>query len=67
MKKVFRAFHDFITQKMSESDFVERFLIAKFTDEDGTFDCIYCTILRNAVLFGIIGFSFGFLVRWLLW
>lgn len=59
--------HYFITEKMSKSNFVNNYLIAQVTDETGdSYDCIYCTILRNAVLFLCIGFIFGFLFGWLL-
>lgn len=52
---------------MSESWFVENILIAKVTEDDGTeYDCIYCTIIRNAVLFACIGFIFGLAFGWLL-
>jgi len=58
--------HYFITMKMSGSYIVNNYLIATVTDEQGeTYDCIYCTILRNSVLFGSIGFIFGFLFGWL--
>lgn len=58
--------HYFITEKMSQSDIVNDYLIATVTDETGeTYDCIYCTILRNSVLFMCIGFIFGFLFGWL--
>ncbi len=58
--------HYFITEKMSQSDIVNDYLIATVTDDTGeTYDCIYCTILRNSVLFACIGFIFGFLFGWL--
>ena len=58
--------HYFITDKMSRSGIVNNYLIATVTDETGeTYDCIYCTILRNSVLFACIGFIFGFLFGWL--
>ena len=58
--------HYFITMKMSQSDIVNDYLIATVTDENGeTYDCTYCTILRNGVLFACIGFIFGFLFGWL--
>lgn len=63
---IIAKFHYFITEKMSQSDFVNDYLIAAVTDESGeTYDCIYCTILRNGVLFACIGFIFGFLFGWL--
>lgn len=59
--------HYFITMKMSQSKVVNDYLIASVTDENGeTFDCIYCTILRNGVLFGCIGFFLGFIFGWLM-
>lgn len=58
--------HYYITTKMSQSDIVNNYLIATVTDENGeTYDCSYCTILRNGVLFACIGFIFGFLFGWL--
>ena len=58
--------HYFITEKMSRSGIVNDYLIATVTDETGeTYDCIYCTILRNGVLFACIGFIFGFLFGFL--
>ena len=58
--------HYFITEKMSQSDIVNDYLITTVTDDTGeTYDCIYCTILRNGVLFACIGFIFGFHFGWL--
>ena len=58
--------HYFITMKMSQSGIVNNYLIATVTDENGEiYDCTYCTILRNGVLFACIGFIFGFLFGWL--
>lgn len=58
--------HYFITEKMAKSATVNDYLIATVTDEQGeTYDCIYCTILRNGVLFACIGFFLGFLLGWL--
>lgn len=54
--------HYFITDKMSKSRFVNTYLIATVTDENGdTYDCIYCTILRNGILFLLLGFILGLL------
>ena len=59
--------HYYITMKMSQSDIVNNYLIATVTDENGeTYDCTYCTILRNGVLFACIGFIFGLVFGWLL-
>lgn len=67
VKSILLKIHDFITIKMSESRIVDNFLIARFTEDDGIqYDCIYCTILRNAILFACIGFIIGFFVGWLL-
>lgn len=56
-----RACHDYITDRMAKSWFVENILIAKITEEDGLdYDCIYCTIIRNAILFSCIGFIIGY-------
>lgn len=50
--------HESITSMMARSWIVENVLIAKARDpKTGEYyDCIYCTILRNAVLFFIIGY-----------
>lgn len=54
--------HYSLTERMSKSAIVNDYLIATITNEQGeTIDCIYCTILRNAVLFVGIGIIFGFL------
>lgn len=67
LPSILRKIHEKVTTKMSESSFVENFLIAKVTEEDGTeYDCIYCTIIRNAILFLCIGFIFGLILGWLL-
>lgn len=60
---ILRKIHEKVTEKMSQSHFVETVLIATVTEDDGMqYDCIYCTILRNAVLFGGIGAILGFLL-----
>lgn len=67
LNPILRKIHEKVTTKMSESWFVENVLIAKVTEDDGTeYDCIYCTILRNAVLFMCIGCIFGVLLGYLL-
>ena len=64
--RIITKIHYYITLKMSQSDIVNNYLIATVTDENGeTYDCSYCTILRNGVLFACIGFIFGFLFGWL--
>lgn len=60
MKKI----HEYITTQMSRSWIVENILIAKYDDldDDGNVvqvDCIYCTILRVAIIFFLIGALFG--------
>lgn len=56
-----KKIHEKVVEKMSNCSFVENVLIAKITEDDGqTYDCIYCTIIRNAVLFGLIGFLVGY-------
>lgn len=61
LNPILQKVHDFVTNKMHESEFVENFLIAKVTGSDGNeYDCIYCTIIRNALLFGCIGVLLGF-------
>lgn len=56
-----RRIHDKVTTYMSKSWFVEYILIATVTEDDGTkYDCIYCTIIRNAIIFSIIGLILGY-------
>lgn len=67
LRDILQKVHETVTMKMHESEFVENYLIAKVTDDDGNVhDCIYCTIIRNALLFGftggLIGFLFGLLL-----
>lgn len=58
---ILRKIHDKVTTKMSNSWIVENILIAKVTEDDGEeYDCIYCTIIRNAIIFGIFGFILGY-------
>lgn len=60
MKNLLMKLHYSITEFMAKLWIVEHILIAKVTDDDGeTYDCIYCTILRNAVLFFIVGLLVG--------
>lgn len=60
---ILRKAHDFITHKMSQSWFVNTVLIATLTEDNGEeYDCIYCTIIRNALLFSCIGFIVGYCV-----
>lgn len=63
---ILRKIHDAITTYMSKLWIVEHILIAKVpVDEDGTivtYDCIYCTILRNAVIFFALGLLIGLIL-----
>lgn len=63
---ILQKIHEKVTTLMSQSWIVENILIAKVTTDDGEYDCIYCTILRNAVLFACIGFVVGLFFGWLL-
>lgn len=64
---ILQKIHEKVTHKMSKSKFVEHFLIATVEDDNGDiYDCIYCTIIRNALLFGCIGLVSGFIFGWLL-
>lgn len=60
---ILQKLHNAITLYMSKLWIVEHILIAKVKeDEDGvsvTYDCIYCTILRNAVIFFALGLLLG--------
>lgn len=59
-KQILSRFHDKVTVAMSKSSFVENVLIAKIRLEDGEkIDCIYCTVLRNALVWGLFGFVIG--------
>ena len=56
--------HEYITTWMSKNWIVENILIAKYDDldEEGNIvhvDCIYCTILRVAIIFFLAGGLFG--------
>ena len=60
---ILQKLHNAITSYMSKLWIVEHILIAKVTEEeDGalvTYDCIYCTILRNALIFFALGVTLG--------
>lgn len=60
---ILQKLHNAITNYMSKLWIVEHILIAKVTEEeDGalvTYDCIYCTILRNALIFFALGVILG--------
>ena len=61
------AIHEFITSMMAKSWVVENILIAKYKEETENgveiFDCIYCTILRNIVIWFTLGLVVGFLIN----
>lgn len=60
---ILQKLHDKVTWIMYNSRFVENVLIAKVENEQGEErDCIYCTIIRNAVLFSCIGGVLGFVL-----
>lgn len=59
IKRILQKIHYEVTKKMSESWLVENVLIAKVKEDGEEYDCIYCTILRNMVLFISIGFILG--------
>ena len=63
MRDLLMKIHYFIVDLMAKSWLVENILIAKVREGDGEiYDCIYCTILRNAVLFTIIGLIIGYFI-----
>ena len=62
MKDKLLAIHHWIVNIMSKSWVVENLLIAKVREDGEVYDCIYCTILRNAVLFILIGFIIGYFI-----
>lgn len=52
--------HWAVTGWMDKSKFVRNVLVATYTHPDGEeYDCIYCTIIRCALIFGFIGFVLG--------
>lgn len=57
-----RKIHDRFVGWASAQRWVNDYLIAWVTEEDGQeVACIYCTIVRNALIFGFIGFILGLL------
>ena len=62
MKDKLMAIHYWIITIMSKNWVVENLLIAKVREDGEEYDCIYCTILRNAVLFTLIGFIIGYFI-----
>lgn len=58
--------HNAIVTRMSQSWIVNNLLIAQVEQDGEIFDCIYCTIARNAVLFASVGFIIGSFVGFLL-
>ena len=62
MKDKLMAIHYWIINIMAQSWVVENLLIAKVREDGEVHDCIYCTILRNAVLFTLIGFIIGYFI-----
>lgn len=60
MKDKLMTIHYWIVDIMAKSWIVENLLIAKVSENGELYDCIYCTILRNAVIFLIIGLIVGF-------
>lgn len=67
LNKTFLAIHERIVSYMASLSWVEKYLIATVEEENGEiYDCIYCTILRNAVLFACVGGVVGGVVGYLL-
>ena len=63
-----RRIHDKVVGFMANCKFVDKYLVASVSDDNGEeYDCIYCTIIRNGVLFGLIGFLIGLGLGWFLW
>ena len=64
MRDKLMAIHYWIVGIMAKSWIVENLLIVKVREiengEEIVYDCIYCTILRNAVLFMLIGLIVGY-------
>lgn len=62
MRDLLLKIHNKITNTMADMWIVENVLIAKVKEDGETYDCIYCTILRNAVIFVIIGLILGYFI-----
>lgn len=55
--------HNIVVNYMVKSWIVENLMIAKITAEDNkVYDCIYCTIIRIALIFSLLGGVIGFLL-----
>lgn len=67
LSHIFSVIHEFITSKMAESWIVENILIAKVRENTENsveiYDCIYCTILRNIVIWFLLGLVVGILIN----
>ena len=59
LKKYLNKVHSWVVERTAKSSFVENVLITKTKEGNEWYDCIYCTVIRNALLFGVIGFSLG--------
>lgn len=61
--KILQKIHEAIVSYMAKLWIVEHILIAKVKENENgvvvTYDCIYCTILRNAVIFFALGLLLG--------
>ena len=57
MKDKLMAIHYWIINIMAKNWVVENLLIVKVREDGEVYDCIYCTILRNAGF--IIGYFIG--------
>lgn len=63
MRDFLLKIHHIIVNYLASLWITEHILIAKVHEDGESYDCIYCTILRNLV----IGFVFGLIVGYLVW
>ena len=63
MRDFLLKIHHIIVNYIASLWITEHLLIAKVQEDGESYDCIYCTILRNLV----IGFVFGLIVGYLVW
>ena len=62
MREFLLKIHHVIVEFMAKLWITEHILIAKVTENGETYDCIYCTVLRNLVFGTIIGLFAGYLL-----
>ena len=63
MRDFLLKIHHIIVDYIASLWITEHLLIAKVQEDGESYDCIYCTILRNL----FIGFIFGLVMGYLVW